>query len=122
MIPLSFPRISCIKYLSFFTSIIAVSYIVIVAWGVAHFESPSRVHWVMPDRLTPGESFESIQVAFTLFLYPLLYQPNIQTVFAEMKRSTLKRSTVALATDTIIVLVTYSIIGILEYMPFAASN
>ena len=76
----------------------------------------------MPDRLTPGESFESIQVAFTLFLYPLLYQPNIQTVFAEMKRSTLKRSTVALATDTIIVLVTYSIIGILEYMPFAASN
>lgn len=114
--PLTCPRVSCIKYISYITSGLCVLYIFIVVWGVFHFPrpSPSDVDYFKPD-------VESVQIAFTLFLYPLLYQPNIQTIFHELERPTIRRTTVALTLDTAIVFVTYLIIGLLGYIPFAAT-
>ncbi len=46
---------------------------VISAWSLIEFERPSSSE-IEYFNFKP----KNIQIAFTLFLYPLLYQPNIQ--------------------------------------------
>lgn len=41
MPPLLFPRISCIKYISYFTSALSVLYLIVACWGLAVFEVPT---------------------------------------------------------------------------------
>ena len=52
----------------------------------------------------------------------MLFQPNILSVFTEMQKPTVKRSTLALVMVVLTVYISYLLIGILGYLPFAASN
>lgn len=115
--PLTCPRVSCIKYISYLTSALCVLYAIVALWAVFVFPRP-KAHEVDYVKL----DIEGVQIAFTLFLYPLLYQPNIQIIFHELERPTIKRTTITLSIDTAIVFFTYLTIGVLGYLPFASSS
>lgn len=73
---LASPRLSCLKAASILTAALVLCYIVVAAWGLFHFGGPS----IMPPL---GEfNLDGMRTAFTLFLYPLLFHPNILPVFA----------------------------------------
>ena len=110
------PKVSCIKYISYFTSAISVLYLPISCWGLASFVIPDVKAVVFFNM-----DIENVQIAFTLFLYPLLFQPNIQTIFKEMERPTVRRTTLTLIMDSAIVYVTYCLIGIIGYLSFAST-
>ena len=68
MPPLTFPRVSCIKYISYLTSALCMMYLGVACWGVIKFQPPD-----LKDVTMFNFDLENMQIALTLFLYPLLF-------------------------------------------------
>ena len=66
--------------------------------------------------------FQPTLISFTFFIYPIVYQPNIQTVFNEMKNPTIKRSICILTVNTFTIMATYCTIGIFGYLVLLREN
>lgn len=73
---LSFPRLKGLQYVSYVTSFTCVIFAFLNIAGVGNFGIPNSEKIKYFDF-----EFEGLLLAFTFFVYPIVYQPNIQTVF-----------------------------------------
>ena len=108
---LAFPRLRGLQYVSYITSFTSVVFAFINFAGVFKFGAPK-----LSDVKFFDFDFQPTIVSFTFFLYPIVYQPNIQTVFNEMKNASVRRSICILSIDTFIIMATYCAIGIFGYL------
>ena len=110
------PRISCLKYLALLVSALCILYLGVAVWGLSLFELPAATD----IQYFKSTNVANIQQAFTLLIYAYLVQPNLQTVFHELERPSLRRKLKALALDFASVFLFFSALSILTYLPFAA--
>lgn len=108
---LSFPRLKGLQYVSYVTSFTCIIFAFISIAGLGNFGMGDKSKIKYFDF-----EFQPMVISFTFFLYPIVYQPNIQTVFNEMKNPTIKRSITILTISTFIIMITYCTIGIFGYL------
>ena len=115
LVPITFmKRIKVLSYISAVTSLGHILYLFFVIAYLVRMESQPNIRRI-PKYST---NFNDIVQVYTLCQYNYLVQPNIQEIFSELKRPTLRRKMASMLIAYLIAAIPFILIGFLTALIF----